>query len=75
MHDIEERGWLVLYDVLCRIRMLAGRSLEDEQSAYIFQLADAAHNIPMALANEGSDWAFLVHAVTEAEEALRVIPK
>jgi hypothetical protein len=49
MNTTETRATDCLHDVLCHIRRLAQEPGEQAKEA-IYQLADAAHNIPLALA-------------------------
>lgn len=42
----------LLHDVLCRIHLLSGRQLSDEGRRYLYELSDAAHNLPLAITGE-----------------------
>lgn len=48
MKTTEKRSTDLLHDALCRIRLLAQQPGEGAQEA-IYHIADAAHNIPLAL--------------------------
>ena len=50
LDDREKEARQLLHDVLCQIRLLAGRQVDEVSRKQIFDLADAAHNLPLALA-------------------------
>jgi hypothetical protein len=75
--NLEERerdACLLLHEVLCAIRVLTGGGqLSDEARSEVYFLADAAHNIPLALAlaGEGSYRAILDEEVASVKEVQR----
>lgn len=63
----EEKACRLLHNVLCQIRLLAGCHKGDKELGKIWDLADAAHNLPLALCDSNYDLECLLN---EGEDML-----
>ncbi len=50
MTELEKRAYDALHQAFCRLRYFSKRPLNDQGRNHLFLVADAAHNIPDALA-------------------------
>jgi hypothetical protein len=62
---------LLLYRALCRLRVLAGRNLKAPGMKEIFEIADAAHNIPCGIAGDFICLLDLKDVSAELEEVMQ----
>ncbi len=54
MTDLEQRAFDAMHQAFCRLRYFVKRPLNDAGRQHLFLIADAAHNIPDALAGNAS---------------------
>ncbi|WGS55066.1 hypothetical protein LFL96_36940 (plasmid) [Paraburkholderia sp. D15] len=52
MIDFEKRAYDAMHAAFCRVRLLSRRPVSEKEREHLFLLADAAHNIPDALAGD-----------------------
>jgi hypothetical protein len=50
MTEIEKRAYDAMHEAFCRLRYFSKRRLNEQGREHLFLVADAAHNIPNALA-------------------------
>lgn len=70
MTKLERRACDALHQAFCRLRYFGGRRLNEEGRNYVFLVADAAHNIPDALAGNLYHRDTLEHDVAALEALL-----
>lgn len=75
MENIKERAAMAQYEAFCRIRYFALRPLNQEGQQHLFQVADAAHNIPLMVENltkdDNESYAALSLTIEELDVLLR----
>lgn len=70
MDDLEKRACDVLHQAFCRLRYFSMRPLNEKGREHLFLVADAAHNIPDALAGNQYHRENLERDVLELEALL-----
>lgn len=75
MIEIEQRAHRAMEDAFCRVRLLIqARNLSGAGRDHIYQLSDAAHNIPAALSGDPKYRTGLEYLVVTLEELLLISP-
>ncbi|WP_186214445.1 hypothetical protein [Burkholderia gladioli] len=70
MSEIEKRAAAAMHDAFCRLRYLSRRPLNESGRNYVFQISDAAHNIPLACHGNQFHFEHLKHDVLALEALL-----
>lgn len=70
MTELEKRAYEAMHQAFCRLRYFSKRPLNDAGRQHLFLVADAAHNIPDALAGDAYHRENLEHDVMALEALL-----
>jgi hypothetical protein len=70
MTDVEKRAYDAMHEAFCRLRYFSKRPLNELGRQHLFLVADAAHNIPDALAGNAFHREYLERDVAALEALL-----